>query len=97
MPVVGTVYLLHFDPPVGHARHYIGWAKDAEARLAEHRTGRGGRLPAVAAARGHEITIARTWEGTRADERKLKRRHETPRMCPICVEAKSTGGRGVVG
>jgi len=95
MSQMGTIYLLHFDPPVGHARHYIGWAKDAEARLREHKAGRGGRLPAVAAERGHTITIVRTWQGDRAMERKLKRRHEAPRMCPVC---RANGEpRGVVG
>jgi predicted GIY-YIG superfamily endonuclease len=97
VPVVGTVYLLHFDPPLGHARHYIGWAKDAEARLAEHVAGRGGRLPAAAAAAGCSIVIARTWDGTRADERRMKRRKEHPRLCPICVQAGATHGRGVIG
>jgi hypothetical protein len=96
MAEIGVVYLLHFDPPLGHARHYIGWAKNAEARLVEHKAGRGGRLPAAAAAAGCESVIARTWPGTRADERKRKRRHEAPRMCPLCTSADTTGGRGLL-
>jgi hypothetical protein len=32
----GTVYLLHFDRPYRHARHYLGWAEDLDNRLAEH-------------------------------------------------------------
>jgi hypothetical protein len=32
----GMVYLLHFDRPFRHARHYCGWTTDLAARLAEH-------------------------------------------------------------
>ncbi len=31
--VAGTVYVLHFEPAYHHARHYIGWALDVDARL----------------------------------------------------------------
>ena len=62
----GTVYLLHFDQAVAdHARHYIGWASDLEARLADHRQGRGARLMEVLRERGIGWHLARTWEGTR--------------------------------
>ena len=43
----GTVYLLHFDQPYKHARHYIGWAVNLTARLAAHERGYGARLLAV--------------------------------------------------
>ena len=43
----GTVYLLHFDQPYKHARHYVGWASNVKRRLAEHEAGRGARLLAV--------------------------------------------------
>ena len=26
--IEGTVYQLHLDPPLGHARHYTGWTRD---------------------------------------------------------------------
>jgi len=35
--VAGTVYVLHFEPAYRHARHYIGWALDVDARLELHR------------------------------------------------------------
>ena len=41
---MGTIYLLHFSTPYRHAKYYIGWTKDLEARLQEHRAGRGARL-----------------------------------------------------
>jgi hypothetical protein len=48
-PLAGTVYLLHFDRPYRHARHYLGWTADetVDARLARHRAGGGARLIAV--------------------------------------------------
>ena len=93
----GTVYLLHFDPPLAHARHYLGWARELEPRLAAHRAGRGSPLIAAAVASGSRIELARTWENVdRYLERRLKRRHEAPRLRPVCVAAGSTGGRGVL-
>ena len=40
----GSVYVLHFEPGYHHAHHYIGWAHDVDARLAEHRSGSGSPL-----------------------------------------------------
>lgn len=85
-----AVYLLHFSAPVcvtRPARHYLGYADDGrvETRLREHRTGQGARITAAASARGIELTVVRVWVGaTRHDERRLKRRKEAPRMCPLC-------------
>ena len=77
----GTVYLLHFDRPYKHARHYIGWAassRSLKARQAQHGTSEGARLLAVARAAGitwqkAEHTALRhgavTGKGPRAAER----------------------------
>jgi hypothetical protein len=76
------VYLLHFDKPY---RHYLGWAADLDARLSAHSAGNGGRLMAVIKAAGIGYQLARTWEGAdRYRERELKKRHNAPRLCPIC-------------
>src|SRR5689334_5353892 len=91
--VTGTVYLLHFDCPYAHARHYTGWTTDLVARLAEHAAGHGARLLAVVKAAGIGWTLARTWTGTRARERALKRQGGASRHCPICgVHPRNTGG-----
>jgi predicted GIY-YIG superfamily endonuclease len=83
---VGTVYLLHFDQPVAdHARHYLGWASDLASRLEAHREGRGARLMEVCKERGIGWHVSRTWEGTRARERAIKDRAESPRLCPDCT------------
>lgn len=84
MSNAGTVYLLHFDRPYKHARHYIGWAKNLDARLAEHARGHGARLLAVAAAAGITWRLARTWPGNRARERQIKRQGGASRRCPLC-------------
>jgi predicted GIY-YIG superfamily endonuclease len=83
----GVVYLLHLDRPLSPlhtAQHYLGWAARLAPRLAHHEAGTGARFTAVAIERGIAWTVARTWEGDRVLERRLKRRHEGPRLCPIC-------------
>lgn len=81
----GTVYLLHFDAPYQHARHYIGFAVDLEARLKEHEKGQGSRLLAVVAAAGIGWVLARTWQNVdRYVERQLKNRGGAGRICPHC-------------
>lgn len=80
----GTVYLLHFDAPYKHARHYIGWTDDLPARLAAHQVGQGARLLAVVKAAGIGWELARTWPGTRTRERQLKRQGGASRCCPMC-------------
>jgi predicted GIY-YIG superfamily endonuclease len=80
----GTVYLLHFDQPYKHARHYVGWTRNVKRRLAEHMAGRG--VPLTIAARGAGITLvlARMWPGGPARERQIKRQGGHARHCPLC-------------
>lgn len=85
MGVLGTVYLLHFDDPYKHAKHYTGWALDLDARLAEHASGGGARLLAVVRAAGIGWSVARTWKGVdRHYERALKNQGGASRHCPMC-------------
>jgi predicted GIY-YIG superfamily endonuclease len=93
MAITGTVYLLHFDRPYAHAAHYTGWTTNLAARLAEHANGTGARLLAVVAASGIGWTLARTWTGTKAVERALKRQGGASRRCPLCgINPRTTGG-----
>jgi predicted GIY-YIG superfamily endonuclease len=80
----GTVYLLHFDQPYRHARHYVGWATNVKRRLAEHEAGRGARLLAVVKAAGIGWQLARMWPGSRVRERQIKRQGGHARQCPLC-------------
>ncbi len=82
----GTVYLLHLDPPVKHARHYVGCtSKGVEQRLEAHRAGRGARLLEVVKEAGGTFRLARTWPGSRALERAIKDRKNAPKLCPECT------------
>lgn len=91
-----TIYLLHFEPPyrvpigetgrVKTAGHYLGsTGSGVEHRLTEHLTGKGSPLVRAAVLAGSEVSIAATWPGGRADERKVKRQHNHARRCPICL------------
>jgi predicted GIY-YIG superfamily endonuclease len=80
----GTVYLLHFDQPYRHARHYIGWTSDLGGRLADHDRGRGARLLAVIREAGITWRLARTWAGDRRRERQIKNQGGASRCCPLC-------------
>lgn len=81
----GTVYLLHFDQPYKHARHYLGWTSDLDQRLADHAAGTGARLLAVLKAHGIGFQLARTWSpATRGRERQIKNQGGASRCCPLC-------------
>lgn len=92
------IYLLHFDRPYKHARHYTGWTPDGnlDARLAAHKAGRGARLTQVVAQAGIGWTLARTWPGDRTRERQLKRQGGASRRCPICHPPKRHRWRELV-
>ena len=49
---MGTIYLLHFDPPYKHARHYTGYTINPTQRIAQciGMTGQRLRLPAIGVA-----------------------------------------------
>jgi predicted GIY-YIG superfamily endonuclease len=76
-----------YTPPITR-----GWTEDLPARLARHRAGDGARLLAVIKTAGIGWTLARTWPGTRALERRLKRRGGHARLCPICRQPQPTQG-----
>lgn len=82
--VQGTIYLLHFDKPLKHARHYIGWTGNLDERLMDHAEGRGSALMAAVSGAGIAFSVAKTWKGDRHFERRLKNRKCTPKFCPVC-------------
>ncbi len=82
-----VVYLIHFDQPYYHARHYLGTTYDLEHRLAQHALGRragGARLMEVITQAGITWRVACLWSGGRELERQLKGYHNSCRLCPIC-------------
>lgn len=86
---MGTVYLIHFDEKLAHAQHYLGYTGgDLDERLERHRNGNGARLMQVIKEQGITWHLVRTWDGDRKLERKLKDRHNSPRLCPICRQER---------
>lgn len=90
-PELGIIYMLHFERPHRHARHYVGWTLNLPARLAAHRAGRGARLCEVFAADGIGFTVARTVQGDRDWERSIKNAGGSVRYCPLCRPNPWTG------
>lgn len=85
MPEKGTVYLIHFERPYHHARHYLGWTKDVDRRFEEHTKGQGSPLVKAVVDAGIRVSVVKTWpDKTRNFERRLKKLKNTPRLCPVC-------------
>jgi hypothetical protein len=90
-----TVYLLHFEEPIGNpstphgmAQHYIGWSPEPAARIARHASGDGAKIIRYVMEAGIGFVVAQTWEGGPDLEKRLKRRHDAPRVCPVCIEER---------
>jgi len=58
--------------------------------VAEHRQGHASKLTAAVVAAGIEFRVARTWQGDRSEERRLKgkRSKRVALRCPICHPPK---------
>lgn len=85
------VYLLHFNQrihPTRPAQHYLGYSKDLDERIRNHRLGGGARLCQVARERRINFKVAEVWIGGRYLERQLKRQKNSRRFCPICNVTK---------
>jgi predicted GIY-YIG superfamily endonuclease len=80
------VYLLHFSQAFHHAQHYLGFTDNLGNRLEAHRSGQGARLIEVITEAGLTFEVARTWQGNRKLERRLKNQKKSPRLCPICQQ-----------
>jgi len=82
-----VIYLIHFDKPIGKARHYLGTCNDnrLEARLIEHARGHGARLTKAVADRGIPMWLARVFpELSFEQEKRIKRDVSFKNLCPLC-------------
>jgi hypothetical protein len=61
-----------------------GQTQNLEQRLATHREGLGAKILAAANERGIAYDVVRTWPGGRELDRRLKRQHNGPKLCPRC-------------
>lgn len=86
------IYVIHFDQPLAHAQHYIGFvdgdAYQVAARLQEHRAGWGARILDECNRRGITYDVVATFPGDRNEERRLKNHKNGARKCPICSPKK---------
>lgn len=90
------IYLLHFSAPLGtkkhQAQHYLGWVKgskkNVQERLQEHRSGSGARITAACNQRQIPYDLVQCFPGDRSLERRIKRRKNLKRLCPICSNIK---------
>lgn len=94
----GYVYIIELERPMGSTRHsarrYIGWAKDLDRRLADHKSGQGSAMLRAAVERGIRFDIVAYLPGDRALERRLKNMKNSRRalawmnsqytLCPCC-------------
>ena len=80
------IYLIHFERPLFHARHYLGFCEnDLEARIERHMSGHGSKLMRAVVQAGIDFDVVRVWpHGDRKFERWLKQKKNTPKLCPIC-------------
>lgn len=83
-----TVYLIHFDKPYKHARHYLGYSYHLERRLQQHSMNKGARLMEVIQQAGITWHVSRTWDGGRELETALKSHHHASRLCPTCIQER---------
>lgn len=86
-PLPFIVYLLHIDPPVARARHYMGICRHDRlaARLREHCGGHGARLTSLAVAQGSSLYLASTrFVRSPKNERLLKNAGHYRRVCSLC-------------
>jgi len=87
---VACIYLLHFEKPYKHAKHYLGYTDNLTRRLNSHAKGVGARLTQVVKEQGIDWTVSRIWKnGTRHLERKLKNQGGSSRHCPICKQQRN--------
>jgi len=85
------VYILHFDTPLAHAKHYVGYCDESRLteRITEHAQGRGAHIMKVIRERGISFRLARTLPGDRNRERQIKNTHKVSNYCPICKKTKN--------
>jgi predicted GIY-YIG superfamily endonuclease len=84
-PIIGTVYLLHFDRPYHHARHYVGFTRNLARRTARHRAGNGSPLIEAASNAGIEFTVARVWHNVTLRFERRVHNMRVKFLCPLCV------------
>jgi len=82
-----VLYLLHFDQPLGNAKHYLGATSEdrLQQRLREHAEGRGASLTRAVFKRGIKVYLARVFpEMSFEHEKRMKKNISFKNVCPLC-------------
>lgn len=89
VPGVSVIYLVHFERPFGHAKHYLGFTDlTLRERFARHKSlakiRRGSALLRAVLEAGIGFKVVRIWPaGDRNEERRMKGNGKSWR-CPVC-------------
>lgn len=81
------LYLIHFEEPLSHAKHYLGMSNKLQRRLYDHARGQGARIMQVLHEKDIHWTLAALYvpKGPKQNiEILAKRMKKSPRYCPIC-------------
>lgn len=84
------LYVIHFEYPYKHARHYLGSTYNLDARVARHEAGNGARLMQVVKENNIPYRVHVIGVGDKYEEHRLKS-HSSSRYCPEC-EGRSING-----
>jgi len=82
-----VIYLLHFDEPIGKARHYLGTCGDSRItrRMRQHAMGNGAALTREAARRNITMYLARVFPDLHHEtEKRMKAQGRYKDLCPLC-------------
>lgn len=94
MDDMNWLYLLHFDIPLKHARHYAGATTNLEQRLEEHASGKGAAILRHLLQIGTGWKLAKLWTTEKSlpfeIERAMKSQKNGPRYCPLCGHVDRT-------
>lgn len=86
--MIGYIYILHFDEPLRHARHYAGCCHNLKARLIRHANGSGSNLCRVLNERGISWRLGALMSCSHAQMRRLERQLKdlanSPDYCEYC-------------
>lgn len=83
------VYLIHFNEPLAHSNHYIGYTNNLEKRMDRHARDDGAKILKILKEKGIGWKVVKVWVGgDRKLEKRLKNRGGASRICPICRRKK---------
>lgn len=89
---MGFIYLLHFNQPLKHAKHYLGYSENnPEERIELHRQGKSKvRIMEVLFKANISFSVVSIWtDKSRTDERKMKGRGKSS-ICETCIKSTKT-------